>query len=198
MTTSSNANAPRLGASGKFKAVCAVLSALAVAGIAAWVYQLMGGLGVTGMNNGTSWGLYIAMFMFFVGLSAGGLIVASSASVFHVAQYKKVALPAVVLSTVCICCASMFILIDLGGVQRVWQLSLIHIWSAPYAPTTRWVRWSHWIIRKLGDCCAITGKLHLSLIHICWGRGCFSNCKVKMRPPSVLALLILEMKFPKE
>ena len=76
MTTSSNANAPRLGASGKFKAVCAVLAALAVAGIAAWVYQLMGGLGVTGMNNGTSWGLYIAMFMFFVGLSAGGLIVA--------------------------------------------------------------------------------------------------------------------------
>ena len=121
MTTSSNANAPRLGASGKFKAVCAVLAALAVAGIAAWVYQLMGGLGVTGMNNGTSWGLYIAMFMFFVGLSAGGLIVASSASVFHVAQYKKVALPAVVLSTVCICCAGMFILIDLGGVQRVWQ-----------------------------------------------------------------------------
>ncbi|MFR7736976.1 MAG: NrfD/PsrC family molybdoenzyme membrane anchor subunit [Eggerthella lenta] len=28
------------------------------------------------MNNGTSWGLYIAAFMFFVGLSAGGLIVA--------------------------------------------------------------------------------------------------------------------------
>ena len=47
--------------------------------------QLMFGLGVTGMSNATSWGLYITMFMFFVGLSAGGLIVASSASVFHVA-----------------------------------------------------------------------------------------------------------------
>ena len=89
MTTSSNANAPRLGASGKFKAVCAVLAALAVAGIAAWVYQLMGGLGVTGMNNGTSWGLYIAMFMFFVGLSAGGLIVASSASAVTAASSRS-------------------------------------------------------------------------------------------------------------
>ncbi|WP_449316539.1 NrfD/PsrC family molybdoenzyme membrane anchor subunit, partial [Rubneribacter sp.] len=69
-----------------------------------------------------SWGLYITMFMFFVGLSAGGLIVASSASVFHVAQYKKVALPAVILSTVCICCAGMFVLIDLGGIQRVWRI----------------------------------------------------------------------------
>ena len=50
------------------------------------------------------------------------LIVASSASVFHVAEYKKVALPAVVLSTVCICCAGMFVLIDLGGIGRVWRI----------------------------------------------------------------------------
>ena len=65
----------------KTKAAIGVLGALTAVGVAAWIYQLMGGLGVTGMNNGTSWGLYITMFMFFVGLSAGGLIVASSASV---------------------------------------------------------------------------------------------------------------------
>ena len=111
-----------MGTSTKFKAAAGVLAALTVAGIAAWIYQLVNGLGVTGMNNGTSWGLYITCFMFFVGLSAGGLIVASSASVFHVADYKKVALPAVILSTVCICCAGMFVLIDLGGLQRVWRI----------------------------------------------------------------------------
>lgn len=106
----------------KFKATIGVLGAITVAGIAAWIYQLTQGLGVTGMSNGTSWGLYITCFMFFVGLSAGGLIVASSASVFHVAEYKKVALPAVILSTVCICCAGMFVLIDLGGIARVWRI----------------------------------------------------------------------------
>lgn len=111
-----------MGTSTKTKAAIGVLGALTVAGVAAWIYQLIGGLGVTGMNNGTSWGLYITCFMFFVGLSAGGLIVASSASVFHVAEYKKVALPAVILSTVCICCAGMFVLIDLGGIQRVWRI----------------------------------------------------------------------------
>ena len=108
--------------SSKLKAAYGVLGALTIAGICAWIYQLMDGLAVTGMNNGTSWGLYIACFMFFVGLSAGGLIVASSASVFHIAQYKKVALPAIICSTVCICLAGMFVLIDLGGVQRVWRL----------------------------------------------------------------------------
>ena len=111
-----------MGTSTKFKVTCGVLGALTVAGVAAWIYQLMGGLGVTGMSNGTSWGLYITMFMFFVGLSAGGLIVASSASVFHVEKYKKVALPAAILSTVCICVAGMFILIDLGGIQRLWRI----------------------------------------------------------------------------
>ena len=106
----------------RYKIPAIILAVVAACGVGCWIFQLMFGLGVTGMSNATSWGLYITMFMFFVGLSAGGLIVASSASVFHVAQYKKVALPAVILSTVCICCAGMFVLIDLGGIQRVWRI----------------------------------------------------------------------------
>lgn len=107
---------------GKAKPAAIVLAALTVAGIAAWIYQLVGGLGVTGMNNGASWGIYTICFMFFVGLSAGGLIVASSASVFHIERFKAVAVPAVILSTVCICLAGMFVLIDLGGIHRVWRM----------------------------------------------------------------------------
>ncbi|MBR2789348.1 MAG: polysulfide reductase NrfD, partial [Eggerthellaceae bacterium] len=106
----------------KTKGVCIVLALLALAGVAAWIYQLNGGLAVTGMSNVTSWGLYITSFMFFVGLSAGGLIVASSAHVFNLASFKKIALPAVILSTVCICAAVAFVLIDLGGIQKAWRL----------------------------------------------------------------------------
>lgn len=106
----------------KNKLLTAVFAVLSVAGIGAYVFQLVGGLAVTGMSNGVSWGLYITMFMFFVGLSAGGLIVASSASVFHIKRFKAVAMPAIILSTVCICLAGMFVLIDLGGIQRVWRI----------------------------------------------------------------------------
>ncbi|MDR1014879.1 MAG: polysulfide reductase NrfD [Coriobacteriales bacterium] len=102
--------------------VIIILALVVCGGLAAWAYQLAGGLAVTGMNNGTSWGLYIASFMFFVGLSAGGLIVASSASVFGVKSYKRVARPAVLLSTVCIVAAAAFVLVDLGGVQRALNL----------------------------------------------------------------------------
>lgn len=76
--------------------------AIALVGIGVYVYQLLFGLGITGMNNSTSWGLYLTCFMFFVGLSAGGLIVASSASIFGIKKYKAVALP---LSS-CRSCAS--------------------------------------------------------------------------------------------
>lgn len=107
---------------GKAKPAAIVLAVLTAAGVAAWIYQLIGGLGVTGMNNGSSWGIYTICFMFFVGLSAGGLIVASSASVFRIAKFKAVAVPAVILSTVCICLAGMFVLIDLGGIHRVWRM----------------------------------------------------------------------------
>lgn len=99
-----------------------ILALLAAVGIGTWIYQLIHGLGITGMNNTVSWGLYIAFFMFFVGLSAGGLIVASSAHVFNIEAFKAVAIPAVICSTVCICIAGVLILVDLGGIQRIINL----------------------------------------------------------------------------
>ena len=66
-----------------FKVAIGVLAVLALAAFGVYCYQFVNGLGVTGMSNGTSWGLYIACFMFLVGLSAGGLIVASSASILR-------------------------------------------------------------------------------------------------------------------
>lgn len=139
-----------MGITIKHKKTVAVLAVLALIGIGAWVFQLMNGLGVTGMNNGTSWGLYITCFMFFVGLSAGGLIVASSASVFHVEQYKKVALPAVILSTVCICIAGMFVLVDLGGIQRVWKMLVSPNLTSPL----------------LWDLCVITLYLVINIVYL--------------------------------
>lgn len=134
----------------RYKVASTVLAVLTVIGLGAYVYQLMNGLAVTGMNNGTSWGSYIMMFMFFVGLSAGGLIVASSASVFHIEKFKKVALPAVIVSTVCICVAGAFVLIDLGGVHRVWRILV----GANPSSVLVW------------DICVITCYLIINLIYL--------------------------------
>jgi molybdopterin-containing oxidoreductase family membrane subunit len=68
---------------GNLRLSLGVLGFFALLGLAAWIYQLSTGLIVTGMRNVVSWGLYITSFMFFVGLSAGGLIVSSCHRVRH-------------------------------------------------------------------------------------------------------------------
>lgn len=104
------------------KAILCALVVLMVIGFGCWIAQQVYGLGITGMSNGTSWGLYICLFLLFVGLSAGGLIVAAAGSVFHVEDYEKVALPAVVTSISCILAAGALVLVDLGGACRIWRM----------------------------------------------------------------------------
>ena len=151
------------------KVALGVFAVLTVIGVACWIYQLIGGLGVTGMSNSTSWGLYICMFMLFVGLSAGGLIVASSAHVFNIESFKKIAKPAVILSTVCICVAGMLILVDLGGIQRIWRLITGPNFMSPL----------------LWDVCIITIYLVINILDLVWMQKGDEN---KIRKLSYVAL----------
>jgi len=134
------------------KPILGVFAALAVIGIACWIYQLATGLAVTGMSNINSWGLYICMFMLFVGLSAGGLIVASSAHVFGIESFKSVAKPAVICSTACICVAGMLVLVDLGGIYRVWRMFTGPNFMSPL----------------LWDMCIITIYLIINILDLVW------------------------------
>lgn len=99
-----------------------VFAAITVIGIGLWIYQLVQGPYLTGVSNTSIWGINIIMFMFFVGLSAGGLIVASSGHVFGIEKFKKIALPAVIVSTVSIILAVMYILVDVGSIRNIWRI----------------------------------------------------------------------------
>lgn len=104
------------------KIALGVLIVLMAVGLGCWIAQQTFGLGITGMSNGTSWGLYICLFLLFVGLSAGGLIVASAGSVFHIKDYEKIALPAIITSLSCILISGALVLVDLGGIMRIWNM----------------------------------------------------------------------------
>ena len=54
------------------------------------------------MRNTVMWGQYILFFMFFVGLSAGGLIVASAGKLFGVKAFKPITRLAVLEATVAV------------------------------------------------------------------------------------------------
>ncbi|MDR7867398.1 MAG: NrfD/PsrC family molybdoenzyme membrane anchor subunit [Sporomusaceae bacterium] len=116
---------------GNYNLYLGIMGLLTLLGLGAWIYQLSNGLIVTGMRNIVSWGLYITSFMFFVGLSAGGLIVSSSATVFDIPAFKAVSKPAVILSTVCIILAGLFIVVDLGSPERILYLFIYPQFQSP-------------------------------------------------------------------
>lgn len=111
--------------------VIAALGLLVLWGLAAWIYQLTQGLIATGMRDVVSWGLYIFTFAFFVGLSAGGLIMASAAEVFGVKSLRPLSRLGVLTAAACVLVAAMTIIPDLGNAQRVWELFRYPNWSSP-------------------------------------------------------------------
>ena len=99
------------------------ISAVLVAiGIVLWFMQMSGGMIQTAMRNLDSWGLYITMFMFFVGLSAGGLIISSIPKAFGVKGFGGISKVAVMTSIACTCAAIGFVVVDMGQPMRVWEL----------------------------------------------------------------------------
>jgi molybdopterin-containing oxidoreductase family membrane subunit len=98
-----------------------VLVLLVVAGLIAWGYQISKGLVVTGMNNIFSWALYIMLFVFFVGLSAGGLIISSVPKFFHTDRYDEIATLGVLVSFACIVVAGLLVLPDIGRPERLYR-----------------------------------------------------------------------------
>jgi molybdopterin-containing oxidoreductase family membrane subunit len=121
-----------------------LLLALMGVGAVAFVYQFTNGLGVTAMRNIVMWGNYILFFMFFVGLSAGGLIVASAGRLFGVKAFKPITRLAVLEATIAVILAATFILPDLGRPERIinillyfnptspmiWDITIVTVYAA--------------------------------------------------------------------
>jgi molybdopterin-containing oxidoreductase family membrane subunit len=109
----------------------ALLLAVIGIGLVAFAYQYANGLIVTGMRNTVMWGQYILFFMFFVGLSAGGLIVASAGRLFGVKAFKPIIRLAVLEATVAVLLAATFILPDLGRPERMINILLYPNLTSP-------------------------------------------------------------------
>ncbi len=127
-----------------------IAAVVAIAGIALWIFQLTGGMVNTNMRNLDSWGLYIILFMLFVGLSAGGLIISSVPKVFGIKGFGGISKVAIWVSICCTVLAVGFVVVDLGGPARLWEL-------VAYANMTSPLMW---------DIVVITAYLIISLVYL--------------------------------
>lgn len=109
-----------------------ICAALAVVGITFWSVQLTGGMVQTGMRNLNSWGLYITLFMFFVGLSAGGLIISSMPKALGIeGVFGNISKIAVWVAICCTVGAVGFVVVDLGNPMRLWELFVFSNLQSP-------------------------------------------------------------------
>ena len=106
----------------RFYAWMALLTAVALVGANAWAKQVVAGMGVTGMSDHVSWGLYIANFTFGVGLAAGAVMMVIPAYLYDDHEMHDAVIIGEILAITAIVVCLLFITVDLGRPDRFWHI----------------------------------------------------------------------------
>ncbi|MFC1639156.1 NrfD/PsrC family molybdoenzyme membrane anchor subunit [Gemmatimonadota bacterium] len=112
--------APIEGRSTSFYLVTGLLAFFAIAGAFATYLMHVHGLQLSGMTNRVPWGLQISMAIFYIGLSAGSLVVSGLYGIFGQMQYKPFARIAAYLAMLFLIAGLLSILTDQGRIDRVF------------------------------------------------------------------------------
>ncbi len=100
---------------------------LALIGLAgfALAHQIRTGMGVTGLNNPVGWGVYIATFVFWVGIAHSGTLISAILYLFRSKWRAAVYRLAEAMTVFAVLTAGLFPLIHLG---RIWKF----YWLFPF------------------------------------------------------------------
>lgn len=102
-----------------FYATLAALGAVFVVANVAWFYQLRDGLQVTGLNDTVSWGLYISVFIYFIGISYGGTCVSAILRLTNTEWRRPITRVAEASTVAALLVAVIMPLFDLGRPERI-------------------------------------------------------------------------------
>jgi Ni/Fe-hydrogenase subunit HybB-like protein len=114
------------GNSWTYRVLLIVLAAFAVIGFLATLYVIRNGIWVTGMTNRIPWGVQIVMAVYYIGLSAGSLVISGLYGVFGKLEYKPFARIAVYLAMLFLIAGLLSILTDQGRMDRVFIQPFVH------------------------------------------------------------------------
>jgi len=123
--------APLTGTSRRYWIWVAFL--LAVIGWALYAYsrQLDEGLIVTGMRDRILWGVYIASFVFFIGISHAGTLLSAILRVTKARWQLSVTRMAEFITVVALLVGALFPLIDMGRPDRLLNMIVYGRWQSP-------------------------------------------------------------------
>lgn len=99
-----------------------VLIGLSIPGAYGLYWRISGSLFDTRLSNHVAWGLWVAMYIYFLGLSAGGFVMSSLVYGFGIKELERVGKLAVLQALVCMLVGVTFIWIDLGHPWRFFYV----------------------------------------------------------------------------
>ncbi len=97
----------------------------------AYYIQVRDGLVVTGMRDRISWGLYITMFVFFIGISHAGTLISAILRVANATWRTPVTRMAEFITAVALMTGALFVVVDLGRPDRFAHVILYGRWQSP-------------------------------------------------------------------
>lgn len=98
------------------------LTVVMLVGGYAYAIQFREGLGVTGMTDHVSWGLYISNFTFLVGLAAAAMMLVLPAYVLEDVDFGQAVLLAEGVAVAALVMCLAFVVVDLGNPLASWHL----------------------------------------------------------------------------
>lgn len=114
------------GRSAQFRLLMLGLAVLASAGIFSTYLMYDQGIYLSGMTNRIPWGLQIVLAVFYIGSSAGSLVISALYGVFGRLEYKPFARLAAYLAMLLMIAALLSILADQGRIDRVLIEPFLH------------------------------------------------------------------------
>ncbi len=118
---------PIEGRSRQYYALLFVLMAFTLAGFFSTYLQNKHGIYLSGMTNRVPWGLQIVMAVFYIGLSAGSLVVSGLYGIFGKLEYKPFARMAAYLAMLFLIAGLLSIITDQGRIDRVFVEPFSHL-----------------------------------------------------------------------
>lgn len=110
---------PLVETSRSFYVVAALLAAIALWGMFAYYLQVRYGLGRTGLNRPSYWGIYIISFVFFIGISHAGTLISAILRVSKAEWRRSITRSAELITVLVIGFGAIQPIIDLGRPDRV-------------------------------------------------------------------------------
>ena len=92
------------------------------AAVVAYSYQLARGLKVTAMREYISWGVYIANFVFFIGISHAGTLISAILRVTNAEWRRSVTRVAEAITVFALMVGAPMVLIDMGRIDRILNI----------------------------------------------------------------------------